>query len=369
MPVRLATFNIENLMRRFDFSGYRKPNHLDRTLALYEIDDKEQYRQLEQARAIAQTDDNRQLTALALATTRADIVCLQEVDDLDALSAFEYNYLYRMVGRGYRHKYVSLGNDTRGIDVAIMARDETETGEAIEILETRTHAALTFGEAGVLTPELEARGHAAEERVFRRDCLQVELRAGGKPLTLFVVHFKSMSGPRDDAPGRDGSMPMRVAEAKAVRKIVTDRFGSGAASASWAICGDCNDYRERVIVGGGDLDNHSFNVAKEDDSALNVFLEDGFAVNPVERRSELDRWTLFHSRGPKERHLCQLDYILLSPSLADANSRSVPDIVRAGQPWRTPFPPGQEPKRFPRIGWDRPKASDHCPVAMTLALP
>jgi endonuclease/exonuclease/phosphatase family metal-dependent hydrolase len=26
-------------------------------------------------------------------------------------------------------------------------------------------------------------------------------------------------------------------------------------------------------------------------------------------------------------------------------------------------------ERYPRTGWDRPKASDHCPVVMTLDLP
>lgn len=369
MPLRLATFNIENLMRRFDFSGFAKPNHADRTLSLYEIGDKEQYRELEQARAIAQTDDTRQLTALALAKTRADIVCLQEVDDLEALSAFEYNYLYRMVGRGYRHKTVSLGNDTRGIDVAVMARDETAEGEPIEIVGTRTHAALTFGEAGLLSPELSARGHMPEERLFRRDCLEVELRVGGKALTLFLVHLKSMSGARDGVPGRDGSMPMRRAEMSAVRRLVEARFGERVREASWAVCGDCNDYRERVIVGGGDLDEYTFALVQEAESALDILLGDGFAVNPVERRGALDRWTLFHSRGPKERHLCQLDYLLLSPALARANAEAVPDIVRNGQPWRTPFPPGTAVERFPRIGWDRPKASDHCPVAMTLTLP
>ena len=46
----------------------------------------------------------------------------------------------------------------------------------------------------------------------------------------------------------------------------------------------------------------------------------------------------------------------------------VPEIIRAGQPFRTIFPPGQEVERYPRVGWDRPKASDHCPVVMTLDL-
>lgn len=368
MPLRLATFNIENLLRRFDFSGFGKPNHVDRALALYEIENRQQFRELEQARVIALTDDTRQLTALSLARTKADVVCLQEVDDLEALEAFEYNYLYRMVGRGYRHKLVSAGNDTRGIDVAVMVRDETADGEPITVVDTRSHAGLTFGEAGLLTPELQAANHLPAERIFRRDCFEVELRIGNSPLTLFLVHFKSMTGPRDGVSGRDASMAMRTAEAKAVRAIVEARFGAAVATRNWAICGDCNDYRERILVRGGDLDNHTFAAVAEPDSALNVLLADGFSVNPVERRPPLERWTLFHTRGPSERHLCQLDYLLLSPALAEANGQSVPDIIRGGQPWRTPFPPGQTVQRFPRIGWDRPKASDHCPVAMTLGL-
>ena len=83
----------------------------------------------------------------------------------------------------------------------------------------------------------------------------------------------------------------------------------------------------------------------------------------------MDRWTLYHSRGPQEQHLCQLDYIWLSPALANANAARVPEIIRGGQPYRTVFPPGLEVDRFPRVGWDRPKASDHCPVVIELDLP
>lgn len=64
----------------------------------------------------------------------------------------------------------------------------------------------------------------------------------------------------------------------------------------------------------------------------------------------------------------RLDYIWLSPRLAETNATHVPEIIRNGQPFRTVFPPGQEVERYPRTGWDRPKASDHCPVVMTLDL-
>src|SRR5262245_43761589 len=82
MSLRLATFNVENLMNRFDFSGFHNQLNQDRSLALFAIKNEADYRLLEQARAIAYTDDTRQLTALAIAATRADILCLQEVDNL-----------------------------------------------------------------------------------------------------------------------------------------------------------------------------------------------------------------------------------------------------------------------------------------------
>ena len=66
MSFRLATFNVENLMNRFDFSGYRNQLQQDRTLALFHIRDEAEYRLLEQARTVAHTDDTRQFGLLGM---------------------------------------------------------------------------------------------------------------------------------------------------------------------------------------------------------------------------------------------------------------------------------------------------------------
>ena len=367
MSLRLATFNVENLMNRFDFSGYRNQLNEDRTLALFDIQSEAEYKMLEQARAIAQSDDTRQLTALAIAATRADIICMQEVDNIEALKAFEYGYLFKMVGQGYRQKYTTAGNDLRGIDVAVMMRNETAQGQPIEFVRMTSHAYVTFEQFGLHTPELAALGNQANERIFRRDCLEVDVTVGGVPLTLYLVHFKSMGSPRNGLDGREATMPVRIAEAQAVRRIIEERFGEDhAADKRWAICGDMNDYRQRVKIAG--------------DACRRLSLRGGRREPVLPQRA--DRRRLLRKRRRAAAGDGPLELLShartgraasvparLHPAVEGAggkNATAVPDIIRNGQPWRTIFPPGQEVDRFPRAGWDRPKASDHCPVAITL---
>lgn len=365
--LRIATFNTENLLSRFDFSGFRNELRRDRAVQLYDIEREATYKQVEIARTISLTDDTRQMTALAIADADADIICLQEVESLDTLHAFEYGYLFKMVGSGYRHKYLAKGNDSRGIDVAVMVREETRDGQQIEFVTMQSHAHLTYEKLDLWEPELEGRAQP-HERVFKRDCLEIDFRIGGKPLTLYVVHFKSMGSSRDGIPGREWTMPIRRAEARAVRKIIEDRFHGKTDNKRFAICGDFNDYYEKLVITGDRRNGFDFTPVSEAGSSLDEFLSDGFTIDPMARRPVDDRWTLYHTRGPEERHLCQLDYMLLSPALAAASPHAVPDIVRGGQPYRTIMPEGQEVKRYPRVGWDRPKASDHCPVAIDLSI-
>ena len=370
MAVRIGTFNIENLLTRFDFTGFRNQLRGDRVLRLYQIATAADYQRMEEARMISLTDDTRQLTALAIAETDADILCLQEVESLEALHAFEFGYLYRMMGEGYRSKHLVEGNDSRGIDVAVMMRETTRDGEPIEFVGMRSHADVTFDTMALYDESLAAT-EKPHDRIFRRDCLEVDVTVGGRPLTLYAVHFKSMNSPRDEMDGRTATMPLRTAEARAVRRIIEARFGTDdtAPGRNFVICGDMNDYQQRLVISGSSRRGLSFTPATEERSALDVFSADGFAENIVRRRPEDDRWTLYHAQGLLVRHLCQLDYLWVSPALSRANPHAVPEIVRKGQPYRTPFPPGQEVERFPRTGWDRPKASDHCPVVVELVVP
>jgi len=367
MTLRIATFNAENLLNRFDFSGFRNELRRDRAVRLFDIKKEAEYRQIEIARHVALTDDKRQMTAQAIAEADADILCLQEVEDLDTLHAFEYGYLFKMMGSGYLQKYMVEGNDSRGIDVAIMMREETRDGQKIQFVRMQSHAHLTYEMLDLWEPQLEGRAEP-NQRIFKRDCLEIDVKIGGKPLTLYLVHFKSMGSSRDGIPGRQWTMPVRRAEARAVRHIINERFGGKTDNKRFVICGDFNDYYEKVVITGDIRNGYQFTPEQESGSSLDVLLGDGFTTNPVERRDQMDHWTLYHTRGPEERHLCQLDYILLSPALAEVAAHKIPEIVRSGQPWRTLFPPGQEVDRYPRTGWDRPKASDHCPVVVEVPI-
>src|SRR5919112_4518621 len=121
MRLRIATFNVENLAARNSYGPVERPETAP-ALSLFDFPEAETRDSVEASVAVAIEDDKRELTALALAEARADILALQEVDNLSVLNAFFANYVHRVSDIRYGHFKLVHGNDPRGIDVALGAR-------------------------------------------------------------------------------------------------------------------------------------------------------------------------------------------------------------------------------------------------------
>ncbi len=326
--ISVTTFNCENLMMRCDFSTQSIP---DLAYKITQIDNLDSANQIDAVFNVLSEDD-RTLTAQALSAAQADVCCLQEVENLVTLTAFHNRYLRKWLRKPYQYRALIEGNDQRGIDVGVLSR--------AKIIRQQSHNTKTYADFGMTPPA----GYHPNDRVFRRDCLEVEIEKDGKPLTLFVCHFKSMNG------GRLETKPIREAEAKAVRLLIKQRFAD-TVSANWIALGDFNDYFE--------LDGVAVN-----DHALGPLLDDGFSIDAGAFLEEdpLNRWTHYYSR---EGVYGALDHIFMSPALAARNVDAKLRFVRAGQPMRADRYSG---RRFQGVGYIRPKASDHCPMSVTLTL-
>lgn len=325
MPsLNIMTFNVENMLTRYNFRKWEK----DRLAVLLDVDSEVERANLIRARWNALTDESRVFTALTIMEGDPEVICLQEVENMRALKWFHDRYLNRFAKRKYRwHMVLIEGNDPRGIDVAVMSR--------YKIASSTTHQD-RLGD--VHYPD-----GSKNERVFRRDCLEVHIEKHGKALPIFICHFKSMSG------GRKETRPIRQAEAAEVKEILNERFNNNPAQNDWLVVGDLNDYTES----DGTADN---------DHGLAPLLDNDFSVDLIKKSITQveDRWT--HYYGTEDNYH-QLDYLLASPALAAKNPNAKPMIIRNGQPYRAERYQGA---RWPRVGYDRPKASDHCPVLVSL---
>jgi len=162
---RLTTYNIENL---FDDVDDPALNGRDE-----DIDD---------------TKPEHQLVAVARTIRKldSDILCMQEIESLDALMWFRDQYLTDM---GYEYVVSLDAGNSRGIENAVLSRFPLSNPE------------LWIGkELGGVHPEKYGNGknfYAGEPVAFRRSPLKLDVEIpqseGQDPwiLTLFVVHHKS----------------------------------------------------------------------------------------------------------------------------------------------------------------------------------
>ena len=240
----------------------------------------------------------------------ADVIGLQEIEKLDTLKRFNA----RMLKNRYPYQILIDGNDDRLIDVALLSRLPFDYVRTHQYMRTRDD----------------------RDWLFSRDCLEVGIRLGKKGvLPVFVNHFKSMHG------GRKKTMARRREQARAVADLLKQRFGKDPGGFAWAVLGDLNDYLPS--------------------EGLKPLVGQPWIVNVMDRLPDpADRWT-HHFRGDDTYN--QLDYILLSRSLADKNPKSIPIIERRGMPRRA-----KRVHQHWREVDDRKriKASDHCPVVIEL---
>lgn len=301
MPsVRVATFNCENLFARFKFTSNVDPAEI--TANGFTID---------KTKFTILKDEEKALTAKAILATKADVIALQEVENLEVLRRFNSE---RLKSAGYTYSMLVDGPDPRHIDVAVLSR--------LPIVHVRSYQHLRQGSS----------------QVFSRDCLEVDVEAEGRRLTLFVNHFKSMLG------GRKQTRSRRLKQAETVRKIVTDRFGNEPGGSPWIVLGDLNDYPqpgEGTTTGLGDL------------------LDWDQVENVIGRLPEAQRFTHFFDGTGEIR---QLDYLFLSSALAQATNAQ-PVLIRKGLSTKAPV----EDERFPGVT-AKIAASDHCPFAIDVNL-
>ncbi|MFI6002490.1 endonuclease/exonuclease/phosphatase family protein [Streptomyces sp. NPDC051366] len=308
--LRLATFNVENLFARWRFNEGVNPAEAN---SRGWIVDQTHFTELGM--------DDKAITGAALREVHADVLALQEVENVDTLKHFRD----RSLGGPTEYPYVAGvdGNDRRLIDVAVLSR--------LPITHIRSYQHL-------IDPA------SPTDQLFSRDCLEVDVEVGGSgtgaTVTLFVNHFKSMNG------GRSQTRAKRERQSAAVMEIVRERFGHDSpGDHPFVVLGDLNDYLETNGDGSSGIDE---------------LVEWDQVENVVARLPEEEQWTHYWAGGNEYR---QLDYLLPSTALAAAASAVTPEIFRNGTPLRAVRYKGP---RIMGVGYDKPKASDHCPVIFEL---
>lgn len=207
-PVKIATYNVENLFDRYDdpYAG-----DIDR---------------FANNKLLVKKESDVEAVAQVIRSVNADVVGLQEVENRGTLEDLNSRYLKDM---GYKEVVLVEGNDSRGIDVALLSR--FPLGPVV-----------SYRHLDLQTPGL------TKQARFSRDLLEVTVRPpGGAPFTVFVTHSKSRSG------GKSADL-QRLAEARKIRDIWDTRLKSNP-NAKFVLCADLNDDPSavtiKVLQGGG----------------------------------------------------------------------------------------------------------------------
>lgn len=320
--VRVASFNLNNLFSRYDFAAevdelpVAGPAPIEITMTIDPTDPtRVRFRTFKGRLVKGKPAAERQKIAARIAAMDADVLAVQEVEDVTTLTAFAAEELKDL---GYRHVALVEGNDPRLIDVGVLSR-------------------LPLG--GVTSWRHAVHAPADAEPVFSRDLLQVEILAADRSkrlLTVFNTHLKSKfcdfrEDPVACAAANDAR---RTRQAETAVRIIAaqtrpaDRF---------LLCGDLNDVPDAAPLA----------------ALADAGLVDGLANAVPDRPAPKDTppapdrpWSERFKPSGQPANYELLDQIWLSPKLAGS-------LTGAGTGRRT------------RLGGD---GTDHDPVWVDLAV-
>lgn len=175
MQIKVTTFNLENLFNRYAFLdlpwSQRDYEKFIQAVALVSIASRQGDLVREEITVI-----QRNNTAQAILDAKPDILAVQEIEKIHTLRIFNDTYL-----DNYFDRIISIdGNDPRRIDVGLMVKAGLDVG----IINIRTHVDEAKDGGSVRHGSTRDFGYLAENALFSRDCLEVDIEADGKVLTF-----------------------------------------------------------------------------------------------------------------------------------------------------------------------------------------
>jgi endonuclease/exonuclease/phosphatase family metal-dependent hydrolase len=300
----LATFNANNFFLRYKFTN-TYPNDRSRAslIEASEVGAKGYLPGIAFGRYtrnyIVWDPVRRQLAARALKEPDGglpDILCLQEVENIQAIRIFNQRYLAGY----YPYSLLIDAYDPRNIDVGLLSR--------YPIGDIRSHI-----------DDSDRHGN----RIFSRDCLEASIALpGGETLTLFINHLKSKLVIRkkneNDADYHArirSSHRRREKQAQEAKKLVTERFAGAHSQTLYAVIGDFNDTPQSPYIRELVRSGHLTDLLRA-------------------HRPANDRWTYYWRSAGR---VSQIDYLLASRKLAQrvdalvaADGSKRPHIERKG---------------------------------------
>ncbi len=227
----------------------------------------------------------------------------------------------------------------------------------------------------VFSDELKPFGIVPDDLVFNRDCLEVTIDFGDRrELVLYHLQFRATSMTTGGQP-----RPADPAGRGSGRRAASSSDGSATIGArpNWIIAGDLNDFASASCPAA--RPNRSSPAASTALRRISPSTRWVFC-----RRGE--RWTSISTRLAVGTAALAGRSSTCSSTTCFCRPRSPPrtrsrrsKCIRRGLPYRVPLDPAAPDRsiaylstradRYPRMGWDRPKASDHCPLVVEIDLP